>query len=184
MLHVMADTAGYEPTAREAAVLAAAMREWMAAAGELGGKIAADITGLREPASRKGGAAGGRWGARFTRSCSAEALVEVSQEAAVVRERGEACISAEGTVIEDPNGTGDESIWGLVGSGVMNMVPALVRVDVEAIGSGTSRVHVRATGREGLIRQQVAAKAVDRIAEAICRESGVPSCGGGHAAAE
>ncbi|MDP8909667.1 MAG: hypothetical protein M3N47_11265 [Chloroflexota bacterium] len=57
----------------------------------------------------------------------------------------------------------------------MEMVPALVRVNVEAIGSRTSRVHVRATGREGLIKQKVAAKAVDRITDAISRPS--PSSG-------
>jgi len=47
------------------------------------------------------------------------------------------------------------------------MVPALVRVAVEPIADGGSRVHVRATGREGLIKQRIGAKAVDRVCEAI-----------------
>jgi hypothetical protein len=49
----------------------------------------------------------------------------------------------------------------------MNMVPALVRIQAEAAGSGKSRVHVRATGKDGLIKQRIGAKAADRIAEAI-----------------
>jgi hypothetical protein len=56
---------------------------------------------------------------------------------------------------------------GIVGSGAMNMAPALARVQAEAAGSGKSRVHVRATGKEGLIKQRIGAKAPDRIAEAI-----------------
>jgi hypothetical protein len=50
------------------------------------------------------------------------------------------------------------------------MSPALARVQAEAAGSGTSRVHIRATGKEGLIKQGVGAEAADRIAEAISHD--------------
>jgi hypothetical protein len=70
-------------------------------------------------------------------------------------------------VIEDPNASDDGSVWGIVASGAMNLAPALVRVQAEAAGSGMSRVHIRATGKEGLIKQGIGAKAADRIAEAI-----------------
>ncbi len=49
------------------------------------------------------------------------------------------------------------------------MVAALVRVHVEATGSSGSRVAIGAIGREGRIKQKIAAKAADRIAEAISR---------------
>jgi hypothetical protein len=66
-------------------------------------------------------------------------------------------------VIADPNGAGDGSVWGLVASGAMNMTVALVRVDVEPLPSGGSRVTVRGSGREGLIKQRIGGKAADRI---------------------
>ncbi len=75
-------------------------------------------------------------------------------------------------MVEDPNGAGDGSVWGLVGSGAWNMAPAMVRVHIEAMNAGGSRVDVRATGREGLIKQRIAAKAVDRVCETISRMAG------------
>lgn len=54
-------------------------------------------------------------------------------------------------------------------SGVWDMSPALVRVQIEPAAAGGARVSVRATGREGLIKQAIGGKAVDRICEAIAR---------------
>ena len=76
-------------------------------------------------------------------------------------------IVGSGRVIKDPNESEDGSVWGIVGSGAMNLATALVRVQAEVAGSGKSRVHIRATGKEGLIKQRIGAKAADRIAEAI-----------------
>ena len=70
-------------------------------------------------------------------------------------------------MIEDPNDSADGSVWGIVASGAMNMAPALVRVHVDAADPGKSRVRVRATGKEGLIKQKIGGKAADRLAEAI-----------------
>lgn len=50
----------------------------------------------------------------------------------------------------------------VVASGAMDMMPALVRAEVTPAAAGASRVSVRATGREGLIKQNIAGKAVDR----------------------
>jgi hypothetical protein len=63
----------------------------------------------------------------------------------------------------------EAALWGVVASGAMNLVPALVRVQAEAARPGTTRVHIRATGKEGLIKQGIGAKAADRIAEAILK---------------
>jgi hypothetical protein len=84
-----------------------------------------------------------------------------------VRERAAAALDELGALIDDPNATGDGSVWGVVRSGAMDMSRALVRVQVDATDSGGSRVHVRATGREPLVKQRIGAKAADRIAEAI-----------------
>lgn len=112
---------------------------------------------------------GGRRSVRFTKPQTAETTVDVASAADAVRDGAHAAITEYGSVIEDPNATGDGSVWGLVGSGVLDMAPALVRVEVKATGEGRSRVHVRATGREGLVKQRIGA--ADRIADAIVRAS-------------
>jgi hypothetical protein len=76
-------------------------------------------------------------------------------------------LAADGAVIEDPNAAGDSSIWGVVASGAVDMMPALVRVEVAPAAAGGTRVSVRATGREGLMEQNIAGKAVDRICAAV-----------------
>ncbi len=83
------------------------------------------------------------------------------------RERARESITASGAVVEDPNAAGDGSVSGLVGSGALNMAPAMVRVGIDTASSGSSRVHVRATGKEALIKQRIGAKAADRIAAAL-----------------
>jgi hypothetical protein len=173
----MAEKVDYELTEAEAALLDAVTEDANAAAGALGGGIGGAIGGGigaggagaagGAAGGRKGGASGGRFGARFLKPQTAETIVEAQCEPDSARERAKAAIAQDGGVIEDPNRAGDHSVWGIVASGAMNMAPALVRVQAEAAGPGKSRVHVRATGKEGLIKQKIGAKAADRIAEAI-----------------
>ena len=165
----MAEPVEYDMTHAESEVLMAATKDAMGAAGALGGSLGSEFghsfTGAR------GGAAGGRFGARFTRPRTAARVVELSQPPEAVRERAHAEIAGRGRVIDDPNGAGDGAVWGLVRSGVGDMMPALVRVQIEPNDAGGSRAHVRATGREGLIKQAIGGKAVDRICEAIARHA-------------
>lgn len=165
----MAEKTDYELTEAEAAVLTAATQDAAAAAGALGGSIGGAIGagGAGRAGGGKGGAAGGRFGARFTKAQTAETSVEVPHDPETARERARESITASGAVVEDPNAAGDGSVWGLVGSGALNMAPALVRVGIDTASSGSSRVHVRATGKEALIKQRIGAKAADRIAAAL-----------------
>ncbi len=164
MLLSMAERVEYELTAAESAVLLAATKDALAAAGAFGGSLG---TPLDSFGGARGGAAGGRFGARFTRPRTAAKVVEVAPGAEAVRELARRNIAESGAVIDDPNAAGDDAVWGLVRSGALDMVPALVRVAVEPATGGGSRVDVRASGREGLITQRIGAKAVDRICEAI-----------------
>jgi hypothetical protein len=148
----MAEKIDYVPTEAEAQVLLYGTQEAVADAGAL---------------VNTGASAGGRAGVRLTRAFSAVSVVDVPTEPAHVRQAAGALIAETGTVIEDPNRAGDESVWGLVSSGAMNMVVALVRVDVAPDGAGGSRVTVRGTGREGLVKQRIGAKAADRIAAGL-----------------
>lgn len=165
----MAETIDYELTEAEAALLTAATKDAAAAAGALGGSLGGWIGGgpAGREGGRSGGASGGRFGARFTKAQTAATTVDVPGDPETVHERARATIGASGAVIDDPNAAGDGSVWGFVGSGAMNMAPALVRVEVEPAGTNGSRVHIRATGKEGLIRQKIGAKAADRIAEGV-----------------
>jgi hypothetical protein len=173
----VAEKVDYKLTEAEAAVLDAATGDATAAAGAAGGAIGGAIGGGigagRAGAAggaaggRKGGASGGRFGARFLKPQTAETTVEVPCAPESARERARAAIARGGEVIEDPNESDDDSVWGIVASGAMDMVPALVRIQAESAGSGRSRVHIRATGKEGLIKQRIGAKAADRIAAAI-----------------
>lgn len=163
----MAEKADYELTEAEATLLRAATEDAAAGAGALGGSIGADIAapGL---GSAKAGAAGARFGIRFlTKAQTFATRVEVPHDPETARQRARATMAASGVVIEDPNATGDGSVWGFVDTGAWTW-PALVRIQVEAAGPGGSRVYVRATAREGLIKK-VGAKVADRIATAIQR---------------
>ena len=161
----MAEKTDYELTEAEAAVLTAATQDAAAAAGALGGSIGGAIGA--GGAGRAGGGKGGAAGGRFTKAQTAETSVEVPHDPETARERARESITASGAVVEDPNAAGDGSVSGLVASGALNMAPAMVRVGIDTASSGSSRVHVRATGKEALIKQRIGAKAADRIAAAL-----------------
>lgn len=147
----MAEKSDHTLTEVEAALLLTVTRDAMGAAGSAGGS---------------GGAAGGRLGVRLTRPRSAVAAVDVALAADTVRERLRDAITEHGRLIHDPNEAHDGSVWGIVRSGVWDMMPALVRAQVEPSGTGRCEVLIRATGREGLIKQSIGAKAADRLAQA------------------
>jgi hypothetical protein len=159
----------YELTEAEAQLLEAVTANALAEAGAKGGEVGGALGGGVGGASggRSGGAKGGRFGVRFTKPVTAEATLEVEADADSARERAQAVIAADGAPVDDPNGAPDDAVWGIVGSGAKDMVPALVKVTVESAAPARTRVHVRATGREGLIKQKIGAKAADRIASAI-----------------
>ncbi|MDQ3734163.1 MAG: hypothetical protein M3400_09240 [Actinomycetota bacterium] len=163
----MARKVNYTLTEPESAVLMGATKDALTAAGAVGGWLGDASTGSTGAAGAAGGAMGGRFGARFTKPVTAELTLEVRRAPAATWELVRATIAAAGTRIEDPNRLRDGSVWGIVQSGALAMMPALVRVQVAPSGSAGSHVHLRATGREGLIKQGIGAKAVQRIADRL-----------------
>ena len=145
----MADKIDYALTDAEARVLLAGTVEAVTEAGALAGP---------------GAGVGGSAGVRLTRAFSAVSTVDVPEDPDLVRSAAAAVIAETGSVIDDPNRAEDGSVWGLVASGAMNLTTALVRVQVDPNPAGGSRVTIRGTGREGLIKQRIGAKAADRIA--------------------
>lgn len=151
-------------TPAEAAVLLAATEGAVGEAARLGATMATSADSF---GGGRAGAASARWSTRFTRPRTASAEVDVAYGAEVVREILLRHLAERGEVIADPNAAGDGTLWGLVRSGVWDMMPALVCVAIEPVADGRSRVRVRATGREGLIAQRIAGRAIDRIHAAL-----------------
>jgi len=85
----MAERTEYDMTPAESALLRAATKDAMAAAGALGGSLGGDAFGAR------GGAAGGRFGARLTRPRWAATVVELSRDPEAVREQARTQIAAK-----------------------------------------------------------------------------------------
>lgn len=55
----------------------------------------------------------------------------------------------------------------IIGSGALNMNPAVVCVVVEGMDEANTNIHISGSAKEGLIKQRTAEKAVMRIAEKI-----------------
>ena len=157
----MAETTDYALTEAEAALLLTVTRDAMSSAGRLGGSVGAGAAG------GAGGSLGGRWGARLTKPRTAVTTVDAWLTPDSAREFLRTAIADHGYLIDDPNEAGDGSVWGVVMSGAMNMAPAMVRAHVEPSRAGRCQVQIRATGREGLIKQRIGARAADRIAGAV-----------------
>lgn len=157
----MAERLQHELSGAEAAVLLAATQEAGAKPAALG---AALVGGA--PAAM-GATAGARWSARFTTPQTAACTVEVPQAPEAARERARAVIERSGIVLEDPNAAGDGSLWGLVGFGRQRIPFILVRIDIEASGSGGAHLRMLATTREGLIKRNLAARAAEAMAASI-----------------
>jgi hypothetical protein len=105
---------------------------------------------------------------RFLRKDVAEldVVVGMAPEAAMARARE--VIGEQGEIVH-PEGTGGApggQVSGIVGSGAMNLNPAVVTVTVHPAPGG-SRLAVRAAAMEGLIKQRAAAKAARRLAAAL-----------------
>lgn len=156
----MAESIEYQPTPAETALLKGYTEGALTNAGNFGGALGG---------APGAGGRGARFAARFLKPHTAQAVVDTPHPPNVVLERACAVIAETGRLVRDPNATGDGSVWGIVASGAMNMSPALVRVHAVWVGPGHCRVAVRGTGNEGLIKQKIGAKAVDRIVEALAR---------------
>jgi len=74
----------------------------------------------------------------------------------------------EGQIIENPERAGElPSISAIVGSGFLNLNPALVRVQVEPIAEDCTRISVHGVAKEGLIKQRAGEKAARRIVDLL-----------------
>ena len=129
--------------------------------------------GLGDVAARAGrrfgsGAAGGRFGARLSarllpvrRHEGAIELLALPPEEAV--RAAEDVLDHHGRVAWSRRERDEHQVRGVIGAGAMDMNPAVVDVRVRPGG----RLVVRAAGKEGLIPQRTAQKAVRKVIESL-----------------
>ncbi|MGW7352026.1 hypothetical protein [Streptomyces sp. NPDC054784] len=93
------------------------------------------------------------------RTSMADTLVEIR-----------ALVATVGQVVEESGAPGGRATVRLVmGSGALNLNPAVVTMTVSSLGDAGTRVHLRGVAKEGLIKQRAGRKAVERLAALLTR---------------
>jgi hypothetical protein len=120
------------------------------------GKIGANYDGL--------GGAAIELTAKLLPDDTGQAAADVSASAREVLKTAHEILKREGTLSDKPQR--DEklpTICGVVGSGYLNMNPAVIKVYVAPISENLTRVLVTGSAKEGLIKQYGGKKAAERI---------------------
>jgi hypothetical protein len=120
------------------------------------------------------GGVGARWTARLLGHDVHEVVVKVNEDRAVAWERVLWLLDRQGQIIwtSEPGQEAD-ALRAIVGSGAMNLNPAVVTVEVcsEAQYRG-SRIEIRAVAKEGVIKQRAGRKAAERLAASLTEPVG------------
>jgi len=137
------------------------LRDRLTAAGAYGGGKGAGYRGAR------GGALGARFAARLLPIRTHEETAELEQDPGEAAEVLSDVIEHYGRVVsgEIVPGGRRATLRGLIGSGGLNMNPAVVDVELERRAGGGSLATVRTAAKEGLIRQHSASKAARQVLE-------------------
>jgi hypothetical protein len=112
------------------------------------------------------GAASVKWVARRLSSSSAEGTLEVPMNARDALVHAFRALTEVGELLPDETEHGIPALRAVVGSGTLGMNPAVVDLSVEPVAESLARVTIRATAKEGLIKQHTAEKAIKRVIDA------------------
>ncbi|MFJ8200983.1 hypothetical protein [Streptomyces sp. NPDC096152] len=162
----MTEEAGVFDEAGEDELLLAAMMQLGARGGAIGGAAGGTITGHRGlgRAGARGGARGAARGFKWTKKDVSTTRIPLpgTVEAASSLLHGilTGVGSLTGTQARDDGGV---TMRAIVGVGLGGMNPAVVTAVVAAAPDGTAVLELRAAGREGLIKQHPADKALAKI---------------------
>lgn len=146
-------------------LLLAAMAELGARGGAIGGRAAGGFTGLPGgKAAARGGARGAVRGYRWTKKDVQTASLPFAGSPTTAFERIAAAFAQSGGLVGTEAGEdGSFAVRAMVRVGIGNLNPTVVTARVSAGSDGTTTVDLRAAGREGLIKQHPAAKALTRV---------------------
>jgi hypothetical protein len=115
------------------------------------------------------GARGGRLGARFAARLLPEDVHEIELVLALPPDEALALagrvLSSLGEPIDEARFADDKhELRAVIGSGALNLNPAVVTLQLVATTSASTTIRVRGVAKEGLIRQRAGRKAAERVA--------------------
>ena len=116
-----------------------------------------------------GGKSGAGLTARLLPNNTFELAIEISAEPQAVLQAACKVLSEQGTLLEEANNTSAPvpTLAAVIGSGFMNMNPAVVTIEVVPISADVSKVSIRGVAKEGLIKQRAGEKAARRISDLL-----------------
>jgi hypothetical protein len=128
-----------------------------AAGGALGGGLFGAI----------GGGTGARFGARLIGNDRYEVTADVHMGIAQAVTLFTSAALRTGRVVSGATGEGTKSITAIVAAGFLKMNPAVVQIELTDGGADRSRLVIRGTAKEGLIKQRAGEGAVKRLLDAV-----------------
>ena len=134
-----------------------------AASAEIGSTIAGGDTERAADGARRGV----DWAMRHVADEVYEASVDFPGEPAETVKRCYDTLSRLGRLTDSDKELDHPRLQAVIRSGFARLNPAVVQIDVQPTAGDTSHVTVRATAKEGLIRQRTAEKAVTRVVSAL-----------------
>jgi hypothetical protein len=103
--------------------------------------------------------------AKFLPDNTGKVTSVIAAPAAEVLKKAYEILKQEGTLTDEPQSDPNvPTMCGIIGSGIMNMNPAIVKVYVAPFSATTTRVLITGSAKEGLIKQHGGEKAAQRIA--------------------
>jgi hypothetical protein len=152
----------------ERQILVRALGELGADAGAFGGRLGAGLAGML--GGRRGGERGATRAAQRLREDRCELSIDLAMRPEEVLNIAAQVLAHEGSLLDDELPALEHAeVWGLVGVGAGGLNPAVVRVAAIPAGGGGSTTIVRATAKEGLIKQRGGQKAAARVRDALLK---------------
>jgi hypothetical protein len=140
--------------------------------GALGGSLSGSLAG-------KAGALGGRIGAGFaakylpTESYSEKLVLKIAPE--TVLKLGFSLLTKLGELqAADSENSPYPTLKAIIGSGFLNMNPAIVYIEILAGDATSCELVITAAAKEGLIKQRTAFKAVQRLISGLRERGNTP----------
>ncbi len=115
-----------------------------------------------------GGGIGARIAARFLGNDTFEISKTINESMPSILSTVTTIFQQEGRIVENIESTSNQpAVYVFVGSGYMNMNPALVSVTVQDSSEHSTTLLIKGVAKEGLIKQHSGRKAAQRIAELL-----------------
>ncbi|CAG0928352.1 hypothetical protein TFLX_00869 [Thermoflexales bacterium] len=115
-----------------------------------------------------GGKAGAGLMGRLLPKNTFELKIEIKAVPRDVLQKAFSLLSEKGTLLEETDTSATvPTLAAVIGSGFMNMNPAIVTVEVVPLSEGSSQVSIRGVAKEGLIKQRAGEKAARQIGDLL-----------------